>query len=82
MVNFDVKIIRGYARDSIAVEYATRGFDDEHHVLVRAVANHAKETRELGLDKAPIERELTAGKGLCRRQCGFGVGRQARLRNG
>src|SRR5882762_5155996 len=72
VVNFDVKIIRRNPRDSIACVYATRSFDDHHHVLVRAMPNDAKKARELRLDETSVERELAASKSLCRGKSRFG----------
>src|SRR6267142_1967227 len=82
VMNFDVKIIGGNARDSIANVLAARGLDDHNHVLVCPMANNAKETRELCLDKAPVERELATSEGLCRGKRGLGFTGRSGLRGG
>src|SRR5712675_1301143 len=80
VMNFDVKIIGGNARDSIANVLAARGLDDHNHVLVCPMANNAKETRKLCLDKAAVERELATSEGLCRGKRGLGFTGRSGLR--
>src|SRR6267142_3834440 len=80
VVNLHVKIIRCYARDSIANVLAACGFDNHDHVLVRAMANDTEKAGKLRLNKPPIECELAALKSLCRRKRGFGFSGSGALR--
>ena len=71
-MDLDMKVIRSDPRDSIANVLAARRFDDEDHILVCSMANHAEETGKLGLKKAPVESELPALKSSGGRQRGGG----------
>src|SRR5260370_30085567 len=72
LLDLQVDIIGGNARDALGQELAARGFDEQHHVPLGVAADDAKEARKLGFEKTPVESELAALKGGAGRQRGNG----------